>query len=157
MAENGCVRIRIEAFDLPGHARATGGGPGRADVRVGVQRRGAPGEILDPQPGDAAAALWTLECRTLDGPGGVDITGPHVQGRPGARFIYLSWGTVDAAGGFTMFRRAKLMLDALSPDMVAAAVRSGVLLARLGLTDTRGEPLCAAVRPPAVTWSAASD
>ena len=53
-----------------------------------------------------------------------------------------------------MFRRAKLMLDAVPPDVLRAAERSGSLVARLGLTDAKGGPLCAAVRPPVVTWSA---
>lgn len=53
-----------------------------------------------------------------------------------------------------MFRRAKLMLDGVDPATLRAAARSGTLLGRLGLTDVRGGPLCAAVRPPLVTWSA---
>ncbi|MFD2357165.1 DUF5990 family protein [Nonomuraea ferruginea] len=38
--------------------------------------------------------------------------------------------------------------------MLDAAVGHGLLVARLGLTDARGHPLCAAVRPPLVEWSA---
>lgn len=120
-----------------------------------------PGELLDPQPGDAARAAWTLECTVKPLPAGVDLLGPYVQGGPGARFVYLSWiasGRTDgvAAGpeGFTMFRRAKLMLAAVDPDTADAAVRGGTLVARLGLTDVKGHPLCAAVRPPLVAWSA---
>jgi Family of unknown function (DUF5990) len=30
-----------------------------------------------------------------------------------------------------------------------------VLVGRLGLTDPKGNPLCAAVRPPIIEWSAA--
>ena len=129
------MRMVIEATDLPG------GG----DVRVGVQRRGRPDEVLDPVAGDAAGATWTVECRVR----GDDVTGPYVEGRPGARFMYLSWGR-----GGAMFRRAKLMLDAVPPDVLRAAERSGSLVARLGLTDEKGGPRCAAVRPPVVTWSA---
>ncbi len=64
-------------------------------------------------------------------------------------------GTVDDAGAFAMFRRAKLMLEAVDPAVLDAASRSGRLTGRLGLTDARGDPLCAAVRPPLVAWSAA--
>lgn len=129
------MRMVIEATDLPG---------GR-DVRVGVQRTGRPDEVLDPVPGDAAGATWTVECRVR----GDDVTGPYVEGRPGARFVYLSWSRDGA-----MFRRAKLMLDAVPPDVLRAAERSGSLVARLGLTDEKGGARCAAVRPPLVTWSA---
>ncbi|MFI5984563.1 DUF5990 family protein [Streptomyces sp. NPDC051555] len=148
--------IRIDATDLPGRDFAAGPGfPGYGDVHVAVQRRGRADELLDPQPGDAPSATWVLECTaTPTGSGVVDITGPYVQGRPAERFVYLSWDTVDAAGSFTMFRRAKLMLGDVPPDTVGAALRSGVLRARLGLTDGRGLPLCARVSPPLVEWSA---
>lgn len=74
--------------------------------------------------------------------------------RTGGRFVYLSWGTVDANGVFTMFRRAKLWLDGVAADILDEAVRGGLLVGRLGLTDDRGEPLCASVRPPLIAWSA---
>jgi hypothetical protein len=53
-----------------------------------------------------------------------------------------------------MFRRAKLMLGAIPPEVTAEAVRTGRLTGRLGLTDARGRPLCARVLPPAITWTA---
>ena len=55
-----------------------------------------------------------------------------------------------------MFRRAKLWLDAIDPGVVEAALGSQLLVARLGLTDAKGHPLCASVRPPLVEWSAGS-
>ena len=103
-------------------------GPGVGDRPV-VLAAGAPGpgdELLDPRPGDATAVSWTLECAATAGPAGTDVTGPYVQGRPGARFVYLSWGTVDDAGAFTMFRRAKLLLDAVPADVLDAGVRAVV-------------------------------
>jgi hypothetical protein len=54
-----------------------------------------------------------------------------------------------------MFRRAKLQLDAVPPAILETAVERGPLLARLGLTDVKGNPLCAAARPPLIDWSAA--
>ncbi|MGF1429270.1 DUF5990 family protein [Kitasatospora sp. LaBMicrA B282] len=150
------MQIRIEAFQLPG--RTCGGGPdfpGYENIHVAVQRRDRRDELLDLHPGDAPSAAWTLECTATPTDGGVDLRGPYIQGRPGARFIYLSWGTVDEAGAFTLFRRAKLMLDAIDPETADAALRTGRLLGRLGLTDAKGHPLCARVRPPLVEWSAA--
>jgi hypothetical protein len=148
--------IRIEAFDLPGRSCAPGPGfPGAENVHVAVQRRDRREELLDPQPGDAASACWTFDCTATASPAGVDFRGPYVQGRPAERFVYLSWGGVDEHGAFAMFRRAKLMLNDVAPAVAAAALRSGLLVARLPLTDARGHPLCARVRPPLVTWSAA--
>jgi hypothetical protein len=150
------VQIRIQASDLPGRTCGSGPGfPGYDHVHVGVQRRDRPDEILDLHPGDAPSAAWTLECTATPTPAGIDVRGRHIQGRPGGRFVYLSWGVVDADGGFTMFRRAKLMLAAADPGVLGAAVRSGLLLARLRLTDACGQPLCGQVRPPSIEWSAA--
>jgi Family of unknown function (DUF5990) len=52
-----------------------------------------------------------------------------------------------------MFRRSKLMLDGVPDDILGKASVRGTLVGRLGLTDARGQPLCAAVRPPAIEWS----
>ncbi|WSQ10633.1 DUF5990 family protein [Streptomyces sp. NBC_01231] len=151
------MRIRIDAVDLPGHTcrpPAAADAPAYGNVHVAVQRRDRPAELLEPQPGDAASATWTLECTADSSPTGTDVKGPYVQDRLGRRFIYLSWGTVDDAGVFTMFRRAKLMLDVIPADVLAAAARDGLLVGRLGLTDPLGNPLCARVEPPQITWTA---
>ncbi|WP_405590233.1 DUF5990 family protein [Streptomyces sp. NBC_01092] len=153
------LRIRIDAVDLPGPTcppgvPADGSVPAYRNIHVAVQRRDRPAELLDPQPGDAPSATWTLECTTTATPTGIDVKGPYVQGRLGGRFIYLSWGTVDDAGAFTMFRRAKLMLDAVPAEVLDACTRSGLLVGTLGLTDACGTPLCARVVPPRIDWAA---
>jgi Family of unknown function (DUF5990) len=146
---DGRVQIRIEATDLPGRTCVSGSGfPGYDNIHVGVQRRNRPSELLGLHPGDAPSATWTLECAATSTSAGIDIRGQHIQGPPSGRFIYLSWGVVDNAGVFTIFRRAKLMLEAAGPSVLGAAVRSGLLLARLRLTDVHGRPFCAQVRPP---------
>lgn len=149
------MQIRIEASDLPG--RTIGPGPnssGADNVHVGVQRKDRPAELLDLHPADVTSAKWTLDCSVDRTTTGVDLKGPYIQNRLGGRFVYLSWGTVDAEGVFVMFRRAKLMFDAIDPAVIEAAVRAGCLTARLRLTDGCGGPLCGAVRPPLVEWSA---
>ncbi|MGP3683632.1 DUF5990 family protein [Streptomyces sp. IBSNAI002] len=160
------VQIRIDAVELPGltcppGGPADGGEPDHRNVHVAVQRRDRPAELLDPQPGDAARATWTLECTAAAPTGaatgtGTDVKGPYVQGRPGGRFVYLSWGAVDGSGAFTMFRRAKLMLDAVPDQVLGAAVGRGLLVGRLGLTDACGKPLCGRVVPPRIVWTAES-
>ncbi|MEA3054749.1 MAG: hypothetical protein QOD30_181, partial [Actinomycetota bacterium] len=88
---------------------------------------------------------WSFEVTTkLDAEGNRDFGGPFVHGKKGERFVYLSWG--DGSGeSFTMFRRAKLML-ADAPD-------AGSVVARIRLTDGKGMPMCARLRPPALAWS----
>ena len=135
---------------MPGRAIPCGANnfAGHANIHVGVQRKGKQDELLGLVPGDASSAEWTFDVDV----NGDDIKGRYVQGRPGDRFIYLSWGDVDE-DGFHMFRRAKLMLDAVDGRTLRAAQRSGRLVGRLGLTDVCGHPLCAAVRPPKIEWS----
>jgi Family of unknown function (DUF5990) len=144
------VRIRIVGTDLPGRDCPPGHNfPGYANVHVGMQTKRRPPELLDLQPGDAARATWTVDCEV----NGSDIRGPYIQGRPGERFIYLNWGSVDGDGRMDMFRRAKLMLADVPHDVLPKAAKKGVLVGRLGLSDAKGQPLCAAVRPPAIEWS----
>ncbi|MFI2782741.1 DUF5990 family protein [Streptomyces sp. ALB3] len=149
------MQIHIEASELPGRTCAPGTDfAGFDDIHVGVQRKDRPGELFGLHPGDAARASWTLDCSAVPTAEGVEVSGPYVQNRLGGRFIYLSWGTVDGDGAFTMFRRAKLMMSDVSPDVLEAAARTGHLTARLRLTDAEGRPRCARVRPPDIVWAA---
>jgi Family of unknown function (DUF5990) len=145
------VRIRIEGTDLPG--RRSGGEADAlrlGNVHVGVQRKA---EVVDRVPADAPAATWELDVATRDIDGLLDVGGPWVHGRPGARFLYLSWGAVDR-DRFTMFRRAKLLFGDIPTALLRAAHDGGgVLVAQLGLTDAQGGPRCARVRPPDVRWT----
>ncbi|MDQ3469763.1 MAG: DUF5990 family protein [Actinomycetota bacterium] len=87
--------------------------------------------------------------------GTLDLRGPAVHGSRGDRFLYLTWGDVDPDGSFAMFRRAKLMIADIEPDLLTAtAAGDGNLVATIGLTDACRAPLCARVRPPAVRWHA---
>jgi hypothetical protein len=134
------VHIRIEGSDLPVIS----------DVAVGVQRKA---EVVDRVPAWAGSATWEFEVTAREVDGLLDVGGPWVHGRPGARFLYLSWGRVDG-DAFTMFRRAKLLFGDIPTAMLRAAFDDvGVLVAELGLTDAEGGPRCARVRPPDVVWS----
>ena len=144
------MQIRIVGTGLPGRDCGPGDDfPGYSNIHVGVQGKNPRGELVGLHPADVPSATWTLECST----DGSDLRGPQIQGRPGDRFIYLSWGTVDDDGRFTMFRRAKLMLTGVPDDVLAAAAGSGTLVGRLGLSDAKGHPLCARVTPPKIRWS----
>jgi Family of unknown function (DUF5990) len=144
------VQIRIVGTDLPGRDCPPGHNfPGYTNVHVAVQSRKRPPELLDLQPADATEVTWTVDC-DVDAS---DVRGPHIQGRPGERFIYLNWGSAGGDGRMDMFRRAKLILADVPGDVLAKAADSGLLVGRLGLTDAKGQPLCASVRPPLIDWS----
>jgi hypothetical protein len=141
------MRIRIEGSDLPGRRP---GAAVRGDVHVGVQRKA---EVVDLVPAGAPGATWHLEVTSREIDELLDVGGPWVHGRPGARFLYLSWGSVHGEE-FAMFRRAKLMFGDIPTDLLRRAHETGgTLVGRLGLTDAAGDPVCARVRPPAVVWT----
>ncbi|MEU5794744.1 DUF5990 family protein [Streptomyces sp. NPDC047813] len=147
------MHLRIEGHTLPGRDCGAGPGfPGVSGIEVGVQRKDRPAELLDPRPGDASSATWMLPCSfAADGA----LRGPYVQNRLGGRFVYLSWlGRQPGEEASRMFRRAKLMLAEVAPQVLAEARLSGVLVGRLALTDAQGLPLCGRVLPPAIIWSA---
>jgi hypothetical protein len=143
------MRIVVEGHDLPG-SEFVSDGVGLHNVHVAVQIGDEPvGRVR----GDADAARWEVDVRGVVDDGGPDLRGPAVHGKKGDRFLYLTWGDVGADGSFDMFRRAKLMVGDVDPEMLAAAIRDdGVLVASLSLTDQCGGPRCARVRPPAIRW-----
>jgi hypothetical protein len=150
------VLIRIEARDLPG--RSCGPSPerprGHHGIEVGVQRKNRPGELMGQVRADVESVIWELEATPVSSEV-ADYRGPYISGPPGGRFIYLSWGVVERLGSFEMFRRAKIMFDGIPTEVMAAAQVAGVLVGRLGLTDPKGNPTCAAVRPPLIEWTSA--
>ncbi len=147
--------LRIEGTDLPG--RTCGPGPdfpdGHPNVHVAVQGRKGPADLFGVVPADVTSVVWELECDVLGASRVQDLRGPQIQGPPHKRFVYLTWGVVSDAEEFRMFRRAKLLLDAVPPATMARACRAGLLVGRLGLADDEGWPLCAAVRPPRIAWT----
>jgi hypothetical protein len=81
------------------------------------------------------------------------LSPPPLAGEPLARQQDLL-----ADGTLHVFRGAKLRLVDVDPGLIEQAMRPGhTLVARIRLTDARGNPICARVHPPYLTWSAAAD
>jgi hypothetical protein len=147
------VDVRIVGVELPGRrcADPRPGGLAYENVHVGVQRRK---DVVDLVPGDAPDAEWNFTVDTVSKDGALDQRGPFVHGKRGDRFLYLSWGTVDDAGHFAMFRRAKLMFDAVPEQLLRAAQAPGhCLVGTVRMQHDDGMPRCAAVRPPVIEWT----
>ena len=138
------LNVKIVGERLPGRTF-----DGHTNVHVGIQRGD---EVVQIQPAVGPSVKFTfgIVLRERED-GGFDFRSPFVHGPPGDRFFYLSWGDVGDDGSFEMFRRAKLLLSAMPPGLISS--RTGSLEAYVGLTDAKGGPLCAAVRPPAINWS----
>jgi hypothetical protein len=148
--------VEIRGRDLPG--RRCGPSPdggGYDNIHVGIARRA---DTIELVPGDAPSARWQLEVTVHRGDDGTfDFRGPFVHGRRGERHLGLRWGTVGGDGTFTVFRGAKLRFADVDASVVQRALRSGGrLVGSLGLTDAQGWPRCASVRPPEISWSAAT-
>jgi len=144
------MEIVIRGHNLPGTMFRSAGVPIH-NVHVAVQVRDAPEGLV---AGDAPSAEWHVDVGIVDDDGTYDFRGPAVHGTRGERFIYLTWGDVTADGGFTMFRRAKLMLGDIDPALIRAGLeRDTPVVATIDLTDGCGGPRCARVRAPALVWS----
>ena len=137
--------VRIRGRDLPGRDFVSDGQP-LHHVHVGTQVGREPTDLV---LADVPSAEWTVEVSRVDD----DWRGPAVQGKRGERFLYLTWGDLPPGGEFAMFRRAKLVLDRIEPEVVRRAEVSGELRADVVLTDAHGCPTCARVDPPMLTWS----
>lgn len=138
------LNIRIVGERLPGRSCGK-----HTNVHIGVQRGD---EVVQVQPADAASVKFGFGIVLRDQEdGSIDFRSPFVHGYPRDRFFYLAWGDVDDAGTFTMFSRIKLMLAAVPAGLVTAT--TGTLEGYLVLTDAKGKPVAAAVRPPAINWS----
>ncbi len=144
------VRISITGFNLPGRVFCQADGSIMENVHVGVQVRRDPAQLLRA---DEPEAHWEVDVEVVRTDTVFEFRGPAVQGKRGERFIYLTWGDVSSDGEFEMFRRAKLMLDRVAPDLIESATKSGCLAARVDLTGNGGGPRCARVDPPAVAWT----
>ena len=148
---NWSMRVVIEGVDLPGRTFCDPDGRPLDDVRVGIQVRQEPCELV---PGDAIAAHWNLDVQVVLGSdASVDFRGPAVHGKRADRFLYLTWGNVDNHGRFEMFRRAKLMLNRIDRELVSSAEQEQrPLVGTVRLRDAYGGPRCARVDPPDLEW-----
>jgi Family of unknown function (DUF5990)/Domain of unknown function (DUF5655) len=163
----GTLTVLVDGYDLPGltchpepngtvhrsvHVALTGQDADRPYLDL-PGRGGA--RALEPVPGDAPSARWEVPVMVRRGDEGFDFGGPFVRGDRTDRHIGLAWGDVPGDGTLRIFRGAKLRLVDVEPDLVEAALRPGHrLVARVRLTDARGNPICARVRPPYLAWSA---
>jgi hypothetical protein len=163
-AKAGTITVVIEGSELPG--RACQPGPdgrhenvhvalgGRATDRAAVTVPGRPHLGIEPVPGDAPAARWEMPVTVRRDDDGFDFGGPFVRGARDDRHLGLIWGDLMDDGTLRLFRGAKLRLVDVDPELIEQALRPGhKLVARIRLTDASGNPICARVHPPYLTWS----
>ena len=148
------VTVEIRGFDLPGSSCDPAPGERFENIHVGLASRS---ETVELVPGDAPTARWTFEIEVRPEDGGTSTSAGRSSwaARASGTWLALRWGTVDREE-FSLFRAAKLRLFELETALVREAIDTGRLVAEIDLTDEEGNPRCATVRPPDVTWSAGS-
>jgi len=149
------VNFRIVGRNLPGlkFGVSTGALVDREPVYLGIQRDA---RVVDLVPGDAPEAVFNFPVDVVsDSKGDLDFRGPFVHGDRGKRFLYLSWGELDADGSFEMFRRAKLLLSRIGPEDLTRALSSPTtpeVEVTIDLTDEGGGPICGRVPGEKLDW-----
>ena len=164
--ELGPLTVVIEGSELPGlSCQPDGEEPEHRNVHVALYTRSKdqptlamPGnswQAAEPVPGDSPAARWEMTVTVRQDGDGYDFSGPFVRGVRTDRHLGLAWGDLPGDGTLRLFRGAKLRLVEVPPGLIAEAMRPGHrLVARVRLTDTKGYPVCARLRPQYLTWSA---
>ena len=120
------------------------------DVNVGLGRYTYPVGLV---PGDTEDAVWRIEVRVAKRDGGLDYRGSQVDGKRGNRHIYINWLNRELGGELRLFRRGKIVLDGLDPDLVDRAESTGAALTcTVNLTNDRGHPTTVFFRPHELDW-----
>jgi len=152
----GTLTVLVDGFDLPGlTCRPEPNGTVHRSVHVALHGRDVgrsflpmPGRggwlAIEPVPADAPSARWEMPVTVRQGEAGPDFGGPFVRGDRTDRHIALAWGEVPGDGTLRLFRACKFGLAGVDPALVGDALRPGRrLVARVRLTDARGNPGCA--------------
>ena len=159
--ELGPLTVLIDGYDLPGlSCQPEPDGTRHQNIHVALHMNkargdrpalvmpGSPWLAAEPVPGDAPSAQWELEVTVKRGDEGLDFGGLFVRGDRSDRHLGLAWGDVPGDGTLRLFRGAKLRLVDVDPGLIEHAMRPGHrLVARIRLTDARGNPVCARVHP----------
>jgi Family of unknown function (DUF5990) len=137
------VTIEIECSRLPG--------AGDHALHLGIQRDE---DIIEATSADAKRIVFKPSLRARqNADGSVNFLGPFAQGPKAERFIYLNWVTTSGRTLTGMVGRIKLHLSHLKWATVARAARGNVpIRVRLALTDAKGRPVMASVRPNVAQW-----
>lgn len=120
------------------------------DINVGLGRHTDPVGLV---PGDTEDAVWRIVVRVAKRHGELDYDGPQVDGKRGNRHIYINWLNREVGGQLQLFRRGKIMLDGLDPNLVERAESTGAALTcTVNLTNDQGHPTTGFFRPHELDW-----
>ena len=110
------------------------------NIHLALQR-GKENELIAPF--DSQDPTLSLDIPLKTGAEKTEYIGPLAHGPAGSKFVYLVWGEVSDLG-YLPFRRIKILLP-YPPEV-------GQKTARITLTDKKGDPICASLKPPFIEW-----
>ena len=137
------IAIEIECTELPG--------AGYPSLHLGIQRDQS---IIEMASADSKRIMFkpTLRARP-NADGSVNFLGPFAHGPKAERFIYLNWTTMNGNVLTGMVGRIKLHLNHIRWTAVQkAAAANKPIRVRLALTNAKGRPVMASVRPDVAKW-----
>lgn len=139
------LQIELHCTDFPG-ARFDSW----ENIFVGVQNRE---NIESETPGDSVRATFQIPVLCSTGKDGrPNFTGPYVFGTSGDKFLYLVWYAKTGVGAHR-FRRAKIKLNTLPWEQIHSAIEhQKPLQAHIKMTDKKGGPVCASLKPESIRW-----
>jgi hypothetical protein len=143
------VEFEIECTDFPCAALSP-----YAHLRLGIQERDEVKQDVacTPCPADGTRFHFSLEAVVDPQTGALTLRGGYAHGPREDRFIYLCWGAWGDHG-WEHYRRAKVPLSGLDRGVIERAADSGIpVRARIRMSNERGEPVAATVKPAAVQW-----
>ena len=123
----------------------------REPVFLGIQENRT---AIELHPGDAPEVIFRPVFRIKQQPdGSPNFLGPFAFGTPKQRFFYLNWLVQKPHAHRDMFRRAKIHLSEIGWQTVEKCLSGEQKLSvELRMTDDKGAPICATVKPSHATW-----
>lgn len=144
------ITIEIICTDLPGTQwdHLTGS---RGPVHLGIQKDE---EMIEAAPADLKRIVFQPVLRVRRHSDGTpNFLGPFAHGPRAERFVYLVWAVVKSNASVTMVGRIKLHLNHLTWAHIEKAVtKKKPIKVTLTLTNDKGKPVHASVRPDAAKW-----
>ena len=145
MSRTNSLEFQFDCMQLPEPSSQPAG------LRLGIQEKDA---VMQDVAIDAGEATFRFAVNlVLDDSGEPeDFRGSYVHGPRGGRFIYLCWGQ-RTAEAWESRSRAKVPLAMVGKAAIASAIeRNAPIKARIRMTDAKGRPAVATLKPDAVAW-----
>ena len=124
---------------------------GRGVLHLAIQKDD---ELLEAAPVSRKRIVFRPVLRVRKhADGSPNFLGPFAHGSRTDRFIYLVWTVVEGSALVARLGRIKILLNHIEwADVERALARAKPIKVTLALTDAKGRPVFASIRPDRATW-----